>query len=362
MKQSTHPFRTTMIRTILHSSHLAFACSTLAILSSVPTAAQLTLHSGPVGVISRDLVQGENGLAFPLIAADTVVGLAEGNAGTVLSFPDTEGDIGALLAAGTSYYVEIVTGPLEGERLDVDEIATMAATNATLVLDLGPASHSTLNVLGANVLDDARCVIRPHVTLSSLQAMISPVLAGDNKHNMADGVHVFEGGEYRWYFLKADGVSWAGKDVPGDFRHRVIPPDTSIKLEVRSGAKSWMHEGIVRTSAFRKNLMAGTQAFATGYPEALSPLDLAAFVDPNSPPAIRWTGNADPEVADWIQLSARMPKPFHWYYLTADGLSWRRVAQSIVATDVPFVEATEAILLRRQQPDAGYIILPPFDL
>ena len=61
--------------------------------------------------------------------------------------PTADGSAGSLLAAAGKYYVEVVTGPLAGERFDVDTAATIASNDATLTVTLGPGSLSTLPVL-----------------------------------------------------------------------------------------------------------------------------------------------------------------------------------------------------------------------
>ena len=63
--------------------------------------------------------------------------MAASNAGSALVFPASDGSLGALLAAGGKYYVEIATGPLAGERFDVDTDATIAANDSTRDVTLG---------------------------------------------------------------------------------------------------------------------------------------------------------------------------------------------------------------------------------
>jgi hypothetical protein len=322
----------------------------------------IVLGTTPVGVMSKKLQPGASGLAFPLIQQDVFAGIVASNTGGTVTFSDSTGDIGAALDPQRPFYAEVATGALEGERLDVDVAATIAAGDGTLVLNLAAGTHSTLAALADAALADARVIVRPHVRLADLQAMVAPSFVGDNKHNKADGVEVFEGTAYAFYFLRADGSSWAKKDAAGEFRSLVIPPDTSVQVVLRSGTKSWMDEGVVRTNAFRKNLAVGSQAFATGFPEALSPVDLGAFANVGAPVGTEWTGNSEPGLADGIQLVALKPLSSNWYYLDASGLTWRRVAGNVVSTTTAFAGPTDAMILRRNNPDPDYIILLPFDL
>lgn len=323
--------------------------------------ADTVVSSVPVGVMSRSLDAGTSGLAFPLIHEDAFVGIVAANTDDTLVFTDTAGDVGAAIHAQGRWYAEVATGPLEGERFDIDTAATLAAGDGTLVLSFGSGSHSTVPTLGADALAGSRVIVRPHVTLSDLPSMFAQSLAGDNKHNKADGVQVYEASGYAFYFLHSNGLDWGKKGAAGKFGGLVLPPDTSIQVVLRSAPKGWLHEGVVRSNAFRKNLAAGTQAFATGFPVALSPVDLGAFANVGVPAETQWKGDADPELADGIQLSALIPPAFNRYFLDADGLTWRRVAQKPDVTDKPFAGPTDAMLLLRNNPDPDYLILRPFD-
>jgi len=323
--------------------------------------ADTVVASTPVGVMSKKLQVGTTGLAVPLIHDNVFVGVVDTNAGGTLAFTDTAGDVVAALDPQRPYFAEVATGPHEGERFDVDNAATIAAGDGTLELSLGAGTHSTLPAIGDNALAGARVIVRPHVRLADLAAMISPALTGDNKHHRADGVHIYEGSAYAFYFLRGNGVDWGKKDSPGEFGRLVLPPDTSFQVVLRDAAKKWRHAGIVRTNAFRKNLAAGRQSFATGFPVALSPLDLGAFADAGAPPGTGWVGNGEPDLADWIQLTALSPISFHRYFLDSDGATWRQVAGKTDVTDTPFAGATDSMVLLRNNPDPAYLILRPFE-
>ena len=169
--------------------------------------AETIVTSSPVGVMSRRMDRGLSGLAVPLISADHFVGVVASNTATSLAFSAADGSVGSLLAAAGKYYVEVVTGPLAGERFDVDTAATMASNDATLTVTLGPGSLSTLPVLTADALAGGRCVLRSHLTLSRLQQMLTPGLVG--RDNLAAG-------------------RWRGR--PGEWPRRTLLP-----------ARRWRH-------------------------------------------------------------------------------------------------------------------------
>ena len=279
--------------------------------------------SSPVGVMSRGMDRGLSGLAVPLISADHFVGVVAANTATSLAFSAADGSVGSLLAATGKYYVEVVTGPLAGERFDVDTAATIASNDATLTVTLGPGSLSTLPVLTTDALAGARCVLRSHLTLSRLQQMLTPGLVGRNNAALADGVDVLENGRFERYFLRPDGVTWSKAGSTEDFRDKVLPPDNSFMVESKYASQAWRHAGSVRTNPFRMNLVRGLQSFASGFPQDLSPVEIGALVNPAAPAATRWTGNNVFGLADQIHVFIGDPRPWEFFYLRGDGSTWR---------------------------------------
>jgi hypothetical protein len=343
----------TMTRLGSRTAALAFALA-----ATTPALAQ-TVLSPPLGVVSGRLPRGETGLALPLTTEDVFVGVAESNTGSSLTFPAAAGDLAALLAGEGRYYVEVVAGPRAGERFDVDAAAT---TGSTLALALGTGSFSTLPVLADGALTGARCAVRPHLTPARLQALLTPGLAGRDNPLLADGIALLEGGQLALYYLRADGATW--RRLGGgaaDFRHKVLPPDGSFVVSVRSGPQSWAQPGRVRLNAFRKNLVPGLQSFASGFPVDLSPAQLRAFSDPAAPPATRWTGNNVFLLADQIELLLRPGRPLDIFFLRGDGTTWRALGSPADVAHQPIVGATGMTALRRIKPDPAYSVPPPFE-
>ena len=364
----------------------ARATALLAVASTLGVQAQTTVLSSPVGVVTETIRHGSSGLAFPLIGSDLFVGVASTNDGGTISFAATAGDIGARLDPGGRYYVEVVTGALEGERLDLDTAATIAAAGSALIVDLGADTPSTIGALPAGVLAGARCVIRPHMTLAQLPAMFSPALSGDRRHrHWADSVSLLGSKGFETYVLGADDVSWHSEDErhggewgrrhrawcarkkhdrpPADFRDMVIPPDVCVVVSVNGVEKVWTHEGVVRTNAFRKNLERGTQAFASGFPVDLAPAQIGAFVDPAVPAGHRWVGSNILPFADQIEVLFSGRKPLDLYFLRGDGYTWQALTRSWREdfADRPILGATDMILIRRRQADPAFVVPVPFD-
>jgi hypothetical protein len=353
----------TMTLTTASALRTVSAILPLAALLVAPAAsAQTTLLSSPLGVMTATVPRGLSGLALPLIAEDVFVGTADSNAASVVTLATPGANVGALLTSGSPYYFEVLTGAFAGERLDVDVEATIASADASVTLLFGPDTYSTLPALAAGALVGARCAVRPHVTLATLQPLLSPGLVGRDHALFADGVRIFEDGQFAFYYLREDGATWSRHDEPGDFRDKVLPPDAGLLLEIKSAAQTWLLAGRVRTNAFRKNLNAGFQSFASGFPIDLSPAEVRAFVDPAAPAGTRWTGSNVFIRADSVQLLFKQRRPLDFYYLRGDGVSWRQLTSPGSFSEVPILGATDMILLRRNKPNPGFLIPLPFGL
>ena len=328
---------------------------------SLPLAADTTISTGPYGVMSASLPEGARGLAFPLPAQNLVVARAAGNGANAISLTPDSGDIRPALAEAGACYVEVVSGELEGERFDVDLAATAGAGGSVLALQLGAGTHGTLATLPDDALVGSRLVVRPHMTLARLQAIVSPGLVGSNSPGHADGVQLFDGTEWVRYHLRADNATWVRIGETADARNLVIAPDVSVILELKSGAKAWLHHGLVRTNAFRKNLVAGAQAFASGFPQDLTPAQVGGFVDQQASADTRWTGAEDYEEADSFERRAVAGSAAaHRYFLRADGVSWTRVNDATNLANQPVLAATGAFVLRRNNADSTYAVPVPF--
>jgi len=190
--------------------------------------------------------------------------------------------------------------------------------------------------------------------------MLTPGLFGHDQFALADAVQVLEGGQFQRYYLRADGETWSRLGTAEDFRSRVLPPDASFLVESKRREQVFLQAGNVRTSAFRKNLVQGVQAFASGFPMDLSPVQARAFVDPAVPAGRRWTGSNVIAFADQIEVILGEPHPLEIYYLRGDGSSWRTPMGTANFANVPILKATGAIVVRRVKPDGGYRIAPPF--
>lgn len=323
---------------------------------SVQTATA-TVASDPVGVLTYTVPAGLSGMSFPLIPGDVAVGLLAANSTGDVTFASAS-PISPLLTAGGAYYVEILSGSRAGDRFDVNTAATIATGGNKVTLILGGASHSTQSTLAYSLIG-ARAVVRAHVTLGQIAAQFSPVLTGSDTESAADGVSILGSGGFTRYYLRADGATWYQVGGSTDLRNLVISPDVSLVLDLRSGPRQLVQLGGVRVTPFRKNLVAGTQAFATGFPIDLTPFEAGAQVDAQSP-AVRWTGSNNAAQADSLEIFDVTLNSFGRYYLRADGAGWRRLGRTDDLANTELLRTDVAMVLHRVNANADYRIAPPF--
>ncbi len=331
-----------------------------------PLGAVDSVTSQPVGVVCTDVPSGLSGIQFPIIPADALASTVAGQVDLTTGSRRLQGVVfmsttlpSAVLAAGTSYYLEITSGVLEGERFEVDEALTTTATPGVLVIDLDDA-NTTQSALTLSALSGAKAAIRPHMTLARLQARVTPALVGSNVASQADGVMVFTALSAVTYYLRADGVTWRKAGSTTDFANMIIPPDQSIMLQMRSGAKELRQEGVVRANAFRINMKTGVQSAATGFPESLSPVEFGATANSLAPPQTTWTGSNQQSLADGIMVFDPTKGSFVTYYMRADGLTWRAAGSTTDLSLSKILKHDAFMMIKRRNPDDKAVVPRPF--
>jgi hypothetical protein len=337
-----------------------------ALFASAPLGAVDSVTSQPVGIVCTDVPAGLSGVQFPIIPSDALASTVAGQTDMTAGGRRLQGIVfmsttlpSSVLAAGTSYYLEITSGPLEGERFEVEEALTATATPGVLVIDLDDA-NTTQSTLLLTALTGAKAAIRPHMTLARLQARVSPALVGSNVASQADGVMVFTALSAVTYYLRADGVTWRKAGSTADFADMVIAPDQSIMLQMRSGAKELRQEGLVRANAFRINMKPGVQSAATGFPESLSPVEFGATANILAPPQNTWVGSNQQSLADGIMVFDPAKGSFVTYYMRADGLTWRAAGSTTDLSLSKILKHDSFMMIKRKNPDDKAFVPRPF--
>jgi hypothetical protein len=184
------------------------------------------------------------------------------------------------LVAGEHYFVEVLSGPLAGQTLDID---TAETTGNTVTLTTTPDAR----------LQGARIAIRPHHTLAGLIPASS--LRGATESAAADRAMFFDTttNAFRVLWVMDDGTSrkWLkeGDATLTDASARVIRPQEGMLIQIRDQATTLSLFGELRFTP--EAPAAGTHFRGTGsvIPQAPSTLE----VRPGSKLRL-WSGDADP--------------------------------------------------------------------
>lgn len=258
-----------------------------------------SLIGQPVGwqqLISRSGVQscGIN-LTHPAVYNGTV------DAATATGVVITgQAGLAARLDNARAYYLEILTGPQAGHRVDVQAITAAACELAT-------ASANNTTAPAAIDWTTVTVALRPHVTLGDVfdttrfQASASPTTADQvlfHNGTTYDTFWLFNDGSQRRWLLNGD-TSFA------DMGSKVIPPGTGLMLQIAAtGPQPVIFTGSVRTTAFVRVLPAsnGYSLLANPWPVSTTPafagMTGASFIPGATVAAADqiqlWAGDASP--------------------------------------------------------------------
>jgi hypothetical protein len=293
-------FRLSLVKEIMNMKKLNV---TLAILVAAVMAgnAQTTVTSDIVGYQQVAAANGYTTLGFPLVNSPVVSGTVSSNTASsiVLSAlcPST-------VNPSMPYYLEVTSGPLAGERVDV----SVTPGSATVGIVTSSGNTDTLSTLatGANVL------VRQHFTLGQLDTSCSPSLVGDD--NNGDRVLFFIGGAFVAYVKASDGL-WYEDGGFDDMTDMPIRPGVGLLLHRRANTQTTVTQvGTVRSNKFARPYPAGYQVYAPAYPVDLTPNSMGAT------PSNGWTANSNVSQAD--QILTFTGGAFVKIYLEASDQSW----------------------------------------
>ena len=239
------------------------------------------VYSDVVGYQQIAAAKGYTTLGFPLVNSPVVSATVSSKSGSsiVLSLvcPST-------VNPAKPYYLEVTSGTLEGERVDVS--VTPGSANVAIVTSPGNTDTLATLAIGANV------VVRPHVTLGQVDTGFSPALVGDD--NNGDRVLFFIGGAFVAYVKASDGL-WYEDGGFDDMTDLPVRPGVGLLLHRRANTATTVTQvGIVRSNKFARPYSAGYQVYAPAYPLDLTPNSMGATT------AHGWVANSDVTRADQI--------------------------------------------------------------
>ena len=271
-------------------------------------------------------------------------------------------DLTGFAENGTSYFLEIRTGPLEGHRVDIDSTAT---TGSTITLD-ATSPHNTLNHLPASAIGHLFAV-HEHCTVNDIFPRTR--FTGSTNPNTSDRIHFFHAHDqgFESLFLLHAGanssvhqwVTLANADLE-DFGKRVIAPGAGLFLQrpPQSTPLTLTQIGMVRANKFRQILSTGYNLVASGYPVELTPAQrrtglnggFRGSVNPSSSDQIQfWRGDIEQDASEYESYFLLDAGPSsHYQYWTS-----LRGTELINYDNRPLFHPGRAafILLRNAAPD-----------
>ena len=310
-----------------------------------------TVSTAPVGAVTTTVPVGLSALGYTLINADLVVASCASNTPTVVTLSGVS-NVGSLLTASTPYYIEAVSGTLEGERFDVDTALTIAAGNSTVVLSsvvsVIPSNNNT-TVLTADAAAGSRFALRKHVTLAQIQSMFTTPLVSNTNSGLADQIRLYRpsNGTFITYFLRTQ-TAWATGSTPSN--NVVIAPGTGFFFNKVTAPATLVATGGVRLNAFSMPMTEGLALRSLGYPVSFSPALLGASGSTG------WTFNSNSSNADQIRIFNRVNGTFTVNFARTTS-AW--ASGSSTVTNTAFMPFDGGFFLNRKSADSLYIVPSP---
>ena len=244
-------------------------------------AANDPVYSDTVGYQQIAAANGYTTLGFPLVNSPVLSATVSSKSGSsiVLSLvcPST-------VNPAKPYYLEVTSGTLEGERVDV--AVTPSSATVTIVSSAGNTDTLATLANGANV------VVRQHFTLGQVDQSCSPALvAGETT---GDRGLFFPGGSFIAYFKDTDGL-WYEDGGFDDMTNLPVRPGVGLLLQRKASTATTVTQvGTVRSNKFARPYSAGYQVYAPAYPIDLTPNLMGATT------ATGWRANSNASLADRI--------------------------------------------------------------
>ncbi|MCF7784919.1 MAG: putative Ig domain-containing protein [Prosthecobacter sp.] len=258
------------------------------------------------------------------------------------------------------YYLEIISGPQVGHRLDLQSIT---ASECFIAAD---SSNTTLSASAIAGLSGARVCLRPHRTMGEV---FDPALfKGSSVATSADQILFYAPAGYSTYWLYASGGAWKwvlSGDTLASMNDTIMPPGTGVMLQIASSSPApLLTTGSVRTTPFARPLQTGYNLFANPWPLDTTPAQaglnstaiVASTAFSSADQFQLWKGDATPAASGylgyWLFQMPGQPVPM-WISMGDASLHSQNNATLLRAGRATFIKA---------QPRANravWIIPPP---
>ena len=344
-------FRLSLVKEIMNMKKLNV---TLAILVAAVMAGNAEpVYSDIVGYHTKTISPGLNSVGLPLLKSDLVKTTATSVTGNSILLSG-ETNFGAKLNSAKSYYVEVYSGTLKGDRFDVDVAGSIVAANGGVVVN--PSSgNNTMPVasIGTN-LDNAIIAVREHISIADLEAMLSAPATGTASVATSDSIGFTEAGALVFYTKKIDG-SWKRVGSPSDFSAKIIPPGSGVFFrKAASGTSTLTQVGNVRDNDFARVYTNLLDLTAPAYPIDKTPSSLGVVPGAGS---TDWTGGtaATGDSVSIIEGGALVK-----YTLKTDAKLTRVGSPSDFINNTAVFAGSDAQLIKRSKANADTVMVKPY--
>jgi len=331
-----------LVKEIMNMKKLNVALAILVTAVMAGNAQTNTVNSDIVGYQSVTVPVGRSVFSAPFILEEVAKGSVSANTAT-----QVDSSLGAItLPTANQYYMEILSGAYEGDRIDVDVNATNAAQSANPGrIVLKSVSYNSNTLTGSEIVGQ-KIAIRKHLTFSALTSLLSSgSFVASPLVNNADQILVYGASGFETYYYYSAANGWYKQSPLGSAQTKVIPPGSAIMFVKKTAAATLTGLGTVRTTKLQLPMAAGYQLVSTGYPvdSALSALN------PNG----SWTASPLLNNADQVLLYGASGFETYYYYSAANG--WYKQTPLGKSTGT-ILNSSSGFLVRKKTADVNYAV------
>lgn len=298
-----------------------------------------------VGFQTVTVPVGRSMFSAPLILEEIARGSVTSNTGT-----QVETGVGILnLPSSSQYYLEVLSGAYEGDRIDIDVSATNAAQGSTPGRIVLKSVSYNSNTLQGSELVGATVAVRKHLTLSALTSLInSGSFVANSSAASADQVQIYENGGFVTYYYFSASQGWYRQSPFAQAQTKVVPPGSAIMFVKRSAPVTLTSIGSVRTTKLQMPLSSGLQLVSLGFPvdSTLASLNSGGT----------WTANSSAGNAD--QILVFNGTGFETYYYFSQAQGWYKQSPFTRSTNNVLNGAT-GFLVRKRSNDLDFAVNSP---
>jgi protocatechuate 3,4-dioxygenase beta subunit len=328
-----------------------------------PGTPDVIVRSNVEGWMDQTLLVNCESICLPFDSCPVFTGAAGAVSGSNVNVATAIGNapLATLWEAGKSYYLDILSGPYEGHRIEID---TAASTSATLVTKASP--RNTLAALPD--IAGASIAVRAYKTLAE-QFPPADYSVSDGSTD-PDYVLIFENGSWEtYYLLDVSGTpTWVNTDTgTADRGDHILDPGAGMFVHRHVSTLTQTQAGSVREAKFARPLATGYSFIPNPWPVAASVAD-RALVNPSAASATPFNGAASMGLADQVMLwrADTTPGQFSYdarFYLKSGALNYYTQAGSsslINANDELIFRPLRSQYLNMKSNHSDYVMPVPW--